>query len=275
MSAIAYYDADHDRPSTTSAPPRWRRSERPARRSPPDRRRRPRLPLRQRPLGDSRDGRLPPLRQLRRLRPALRPAPHVVQRGGPGRRARAALDRAPGRLRAGLPPELPAAEGRLHDRLLPRGPQRRADRGGAVRARARAHRDHRVLARQRRRGEADALVAARSSPTSPTSRSTTACPRGLPGGHGPREKVAAGSTMAAVFVAMALVAETGARLAGGLPLSTFVSPERRRASRRPQPGGLRGLRPAARRSEAHLELASRLARAPGRAAYAGISCSAS
>jgi uncharacterized phosphosugar-binding protein len=39
------------------------------------------------------------------------------------------------------------------------------------------------------------------------------------------EKVAAGSTMAAVFVAMALVAETGARLAArGYPLTTFVSP---------------------------------------------------
>ena len=42
---------------------------------------------------------------------------------------------------------------------------------------------------------------------------------------GRREKVAAGSTMAAVFVAMALVAETGARLAGsGRDLATFVSP---------------------------------------------------
>ena len=42
---------------------------------------------------------------------------------------------------------------------------------------------------------------------------------------GRREKVAAGSTMAAVFVAMALVAETGARLAGsGRDLVTFVSP---------------------------------------------------
>jgi uncharacterized phosphosugar-binding protein len=39
------------------------------------------------------------------------------------------------------------------------------------------------------------------------------------------EKVAAGSTVAAVFVAMALVAETGARLAAaGYPLTTFVSP---------------------------------------------------
>lgn len=39
------------------------------------------------------------------------------------------------------------------------------------------------------------------------------------------EKVAAGSTMAAVFVAMSLVAETGARLASaGQPLTTFVSP---------------------------------------------------
>lgn len=39
------------------------------------------------------------------------------------------------------------------------------------------------------------------------------------------EKLAAGSTMAAVFVAMALVAEAGARLAArGYPLTTFVSP---------------------------------------------------
>ena len=39
------------------------------------------------------------------------------------------------------------------------------------------------------------------------------------------EKVAASSTMAAVMVAMALVAETGARLAArGHPLDTFVSP---------------------------------------------------
>lgn len=39
------------------------------------------------------------------------------------------------------------------------------------------------------------------------------------------EKVAAGSTMAAVFVAMSLVAETGARLAArGFDLKTFVSP---------------------------------------------------
>jgi uncharacterized phosphosugar-binding protein len=39
------------------------------------------------------------------------------------------------------------------------------------------------------------------------------------------EKLAAGSTIAAVFVAMALVAETGARLAArGYPLTTFVSP---------------------------------------------------
>ena len=44
-------------------------------------------------------------------------------------------------------------------------------------------------------------------------------------GVGRREKVAAGSTMAAVFVAMALVAETGARLAArGHALTTFVSP---------------------------------------------------
>lgn len=42
---------------------------------------------------------------------------------------------------------------------------------------------------------------------------------------GRAEKVAAGSTMAAVFVAMSLVAETGARLAeSGHPLTTFVSP---------------------------------------------------
>jgi uncharacterized phosphosugar-binding protein len=42
---------------------------------------------------------------------------------------------------------------------------------------------------------------------------------------GRREKVAAGSTMAVVFVAMALVAETGARLAArGHQLTTFVSP---------------------------------------------------
>lgn len=42
---------------------------------------------------------------------------------------------------------------------------------------------------------------------------------------GRREKVAAGSTMAAVSIAMALVAETGARLAvAGHPLTTFVSP---------------------------------------------------
>jgi uncharacterized phosphosugar-binding protein len=39
------------------------------------------------------------------------------------------------------------------------------------------------------------------------------------------EKIAAGSTIAAVFVAMALVAETGARLAAkGHALNTFVSP---------------------------------------------------
>lgn len=42
---------------------------------------------------------------------------------------------------------------------------------------------------------------------------------------GRREPVAAGSTMAAVFIAMALVAETGARLAEqGFDLTTFVSP---------------------------------------------------
>ncbi len=42
---------------------------------------------------------------------------------------------------------------------------------------------------------------------------------------GRREKVGAGSTMAAVFIAMALVAETGARLAAkGFDLATFVSP---------------------------------------------------
>ena len=42
---------------------------------------------------------------------------------------------------------------------------------------------------------------------------------------GRREKIAAGSTMAAVFVAMALVAETGARLVEmGHQLVTFVSP---------------------------------------------------
>lgn len=39
------------------------------------------------------------------------------------------------------------------------------------------------------------------------------------------ERVAAGSTMAAVFIAMSLVAETGARLAArGIHLPTFVSP---------------------------------------------------
>jgi uncharacterized phosphosugar-binding protein len=42
---------------------------------------------------------------------------------------------------------------------------------------------------------------------------------------GRREKIAAGSTMASVFVAMALLAETGARLtASGHQLVTFVSP---------------------------------------------------
>lgn len=42
---------------------------------------------------------------------------------------------------------------------------------------------------------------------------------------GRREKIAAGSTMAAVFIAMALVAETGALLAArGYDLKTFVSP---------------------------------------------------
>ncbi len=42
---------------------------------------------------------------------------------------------------------------------------------------------------------------------------------------GRREKIAAGSTMAAVFIAMSLVAETGARLAErGFDLTTFVSP---------------------------------------------------
>jgi len=44
-------------------------------------------------------------------------------------------------------------------------------------------------------------------------------------GVGRREPVAAGSTMAAVFVAMSLVAETGALLAAqGYDLTTFVSP---------------------------------------------------
>jgi uncharacterized phosphosugar-binding protein len=39
------------------------------------------------------------------------------------------------------------------------------------------------------------------------------------------EKIAAGSTMASVFIAMSLVAEVGARLAArGYPLTTFVSP---------------------------------------------------
>lgn len=42
---------------------------------------------------------------------------------------------------------------------------------------------------------------------------------------GLKEKVAAGSTMAAVFLAMSLVAETGARLAArGIKPVTFVSP---------------------------------------------------
>jgi len=42
---------------------------------------------------------------------------------------------------------------------------------------------------------------------------------------GKREPVAAGSTIAAVFIAMALVAETGTRLADrGFDLTTFVSP---------------------------------------------------
>lgn len=42
---------------------------------------------------------------------------------------------------------------------------------------------------------------------------------------GRKEKVAAGSTMAAVFIAMSLVAETGARLAArGIHPMTFVSP---------------------------------------------------
>jgi uncharacterized phosphosugar-binding protein len=42
---------------------------------------------------------------------------------------------------------------------------------------------------------------------------------------GRREKIAAGSTVAAVSIAMALVAETGTRLAGmGYELTTFVSP---------------------------------------------------
>lgn len=42
---------------------------------------------------------------------------------------------------------------------------------------------------------------------------------------GRREKIAAGSTMAAVFIAMALVAETGTRLATrGHDFATFVSP---------------------------------------------------
>jgi uncharacterized phosphosugar-binding protein len=42
---------------------------------------------------------------------------------------------------------------------------------------------------------------------------------------GRKEKLAAGSTMAAVFIAMSLVAETGQLLAvGGVPLATFVSP---------------------------------------------------
>lgn len=46
------------------------------------------------------------------------------------------------------------------------------------------------------------------------------------------EKVAAGSTMAAVFIAMSLVAETGARLAQeGYPLATFVSPNVRGAEK--------------------------------------------
>jgi uncharacterized phosphosugar-binding protein len=42
---------------------------------------------------------------------------------------------------------------------------------------------------------------------------------------GDPEKIAAGSTIAGVFVAMSLVAETGARLkAMGVKTSTFVSP---------------------------------------------------
>lgn len=42
---------------------------------------------------------------------------------------------------------------------------------------------------------------------------------------GRREKVAAASTLAAIFIAMSLVAETGARLAArGFPLEIFVSP---------------------------------------------------
>ena len=152
-----------------------------------DRLLRPRLALREWPLRHPGDGRVPPLRQLRGLRPPLRPAPHVVERGGAGRGAGAALDRAAGGLRPRLPPELRPEARRLLRRVLARRPQRGADRGCPLREGAGADRDHRVLARQRRGGEGDPLVRARSSPTSPTSRSTTASrprtPRWTSGGR--------------------------------------------------------------------------------------------
>ena len=277
MSAIAYHDAitkvlDDIRRTQIGEDPAGRRSDRDL-----DRRVRPRLALRERPLRHPRDGRLPPLRQLRGLRPPLRPAPHVVERRGPGRGARAALDRAKGGLRARLPPELRAPARRLLRRLLARRPERGADRGRALREGAGADRDHRVLARQRGGGEGHPLVGQEAVRRRRHRDRQLRGARGLAGG-----RRAAGEGRRGLDDGRRLRGHGARRgdgrarlVAKGHPPTTFVSPNvpgiapATTASSRPTRGGSRS---GARREHA---VAATAGRAPGRGPSPGCSCSAS
>ena len=103
--------------------------------------------------------------------------------------------------------------------------------------------------------KAHALVRQEAVGRSPTSRSTTAShPRTRRWTSGAPRRSPPARRMAVVFVAMALVAESGARLAArGYPLDDLRLAQRAGRPPRPQPGGVRGLRAAARPSAAPRE----------------------
>ena len=131
------------------------------------RRRRPRPPLRLRALGAAVPGGVPPLRQLRRVQPADRPADDVAQRARRRRGARAAVARAHRGLRRQVPRPPAAQRGRLPRRLQPLRAQRRRHRRRPLRQAARAVRRRRVVGGEPRPSRRRTRRAS-ASPTSPT-----------------------------------------------------------------------------------------------------------
>ena len=275
MSAIAYHERSR-RSSRASAAPSSGRSSRPARRSRP---RSPRGGLAY--LFGSGHSVIPVMDVFPRYGSFVGFVPLYDPRlmwsnvVGAGRRARAALDRAPGGLRARLPPELPAAARATASSSSRTAASNAAPIEAALYAQgARAHGDHRVLARKRRGGDGRPTPPARScSDVADIAIDNCVGPGGRAGGRraGRRRSPRARRWPSSSWRWRSSPRPGPGSWRRGTRPTTFVSPNVAGRRGRPQPARVRGLRAAARRAgRAVTRAPPTTAGGSGAAAFAGM-----